>query len=134
MPLLRGGCEPRYRVVMDELCSGGNELGVLLLGDAVAHWHGSRLTLAQARRCAPANNATSLQVAAGALGALVWMLENPRRGVVEAEGIDFRRVLAVAAPYLGELDGVPAPWRPRHGLQWANFRVDTTVHAGASLE
>lgn len=101
-----------FRVMKDVLRSGGNELGVLLLGDRVGHWYGTRLSLAAARRCAPDNNATSLQVAAGVLGGLVWALENPQRGVVEAEDMDAARVLAVAAPYLGELVGIDTPWRP----------------------
>ena len=115
---------PRHgRVLKAEVHGGGNELGVLLLGDQLTHWYGSRLSLARARAIAPDNNATSLQVAAGVLGALVWVLENPRRGVVEAEDMDHRRVLAVAAPYLGELGGVSTPWRPDRGLRFTDFRV-----------
>ncbi|MBL8448090.1 MAG: saccharopine dehydrogenase NADP-binding domain-containing protein, partial [Zoogloeaceae bacterium] len=101
-----------YSVLTNELSEGGIELGVLLLGDRVGHWYGSRLSLAEARRCAPDNNATSLQVAAGVLGALVWALENPRAGVVEAEDLDHHRVMTIARPYLGDLIGIDTPWRP----------------------
>lgn len=112
--LARASCPPdwHYRVMQDELSAGGIDLGVLLLGDRVGHWYGSRLALDAARRCAPDNNATTLQVAAGVLGALVWALEHPQRGVVEAEDMDHRRVLDVAAPYLGELTGIDTAWRP----------------------
>ncbi|MBX3667974.1 MAG: saccharopine dehydrogenase NADP-binding domain-containing protein [Rhodocyclaceae bacterium] len=114
-----------YRILKEELMSGGTDLGVLLLGERVGHWYGSRLTLAQARKCAPDNNAATLQVAAGVLGALVWALENPRRGVVEAEDMDHRRVLAVAAPYLGELAAIETPWRPpgKGPLRFERFLV-----------
>ena len=104
--------QPRMRVMKEDLIDGSNELGVLLLGINRGYWFGSQLSLAQARELAPANNATSLQVAAGLLGGLVWALEHPNAGVVEAEDIDFRRVMAVASPYLGVLSGVHTDWCP----------------------
>jgi homospermidine synthase len=104
--------QPNMRVMKDELKEGSNELGVLLLGFQGGYWFGSRLSLAQARELAPDNNATSLQVAAGVLGGLVWALENPNAGIVEAEDLDFRRVLSVASPYLGVLGGVRTDWCP----------------------
>lgn len=95
-----------------ELTEGYIELGVLLLGSSFGYWFGSTLTLAAARQITPECNATTLQVAAGVLGGLTWALENPARGIVEAEDMDFRRVLSIAAPYLGQLRGVPTDWRP----------------------
>ncbi|MFX8942090.1 hypothetical protein ABTN11_20700, partial [Acinetobacter baumannii] len=51
------------RLLMNEIVSGIDELGVLLLGhDRTAYWYGSRLSVEQARALAPYNNATSLQV------------------------------------------------------------------------
>jgi homospermidine synthase len=49
---------------MDEISSGGiDELGVLLAGHKKnAYWYGSQLTIDEARKLAPHNNATSLQV------------------------------------------------------------------------
>ncbi|MBL8447408.1 MAG: hypothetical protein JNJ44_08375, partial [Zoogloeaceae bacterium] len=44
--------------------------------------------------------------------ALVWALENPRAGVVEAEDLDHHRVMTIARPYLGDLIGIDTPWRP----------------------
>jgi homospermidine synthase len=42
-----------------------DELGILLAGHAKnAYWYGSQLTIEEARRVAPHNNATSLQVRA----------------------------------------------------------------------
>ena len=58
------------RLMMDEIVQGMDELGVLLMGHAKgAYWFGSRLTIEQARRLAPYNNATSLQVTAAVLEA-----------------------------------------------------------------
>jgi homospermidine synthase len=101
------------RLMMDEIVHGMDELGVLLMGHAKgAYWFGSRLTIEQARRLVPYNNATSLQVTAAVLAGLVWAIENPRAGIVEADEIDHERVLEIAGPYLGELVGVYGDWTP----------------------
>ena len=101
------------RLMMDEIVHGMDELGVLLMGHAKgAYWFGSRLTIEQARRLVPCNNATSLQVTAAVLAGLVWAIENPRAGIVEADEIDHERVLEIAGPYLGELVGVYGDWTP----------------------
>jgi homospermidine synthase len=132
--------QTKMRVMKDELKDGGNELGVLLLGIGAGHWFGSRLSLAQARELAPGNNATSLQVAAGVLGGLVWALEHPNAGVVEAEDMDFQRVLAVASPYLGVLGGIHTDWRPvsdtprEAALRFGHFLVEPNSLAGGLPE
>jgi homospermidine synthase len=101
------------RLMMDEIVSGIDELGVLLMGHAKgAFWYGSRLSIEHARALAPHNNATSLQVTAAVLGGMVWALENPRAGIIEADHVDHVRVLDVARPYLGELVGVYSDWTP----------------------
>ncbi|MBV8617144.1 MAG: homospermidine synthase [Acetobacteraceae bacterium] len=105
--------QDRKRLMMDEITEGMDELGVLLLGHARnAYWYGSRLTIAEARRAAPHNNATSLQVTAAVLGGMVWAIENPRAGIVEADDLDHRRILAIARPYLGDLAGAYSDWSP----------------------
>jgi homospermidine synthase len=104
------------RLMMDEIGRGMDELGVLLLGHAKgAYWYGSRLTIEEARRVAPHNNATSLQVTAAVLGGMVWALENPQAGIVEADDIDHARVMEIALPYLGEMAGAYSDWTPLKG-------------------
>jgi len=130
--------QPNKRLMMDEITSGIDELGVLLMGHAKgAYWYGSRLSIEEARRLAPHNNATSLQVTAAVLAGLVWALENPTAGVVEADELDHARVMDIARPYLGEVVGAYSAWTPlegRGGLfpedldtecpwQFRNFRV-----------
>jgi homospermidine synthase len=101
------------RLMMQEITSGIDELGVLLMGHPRgAYWYGSRLSIGQARDLAPHNNATSLQVTAAVLGGLVWAMENPRAGIQEADHMDHARVLAVAEPYLGEMAGAYSDWTP----------------------
>jgi homospermidine synthase len=105
--------QPSQRLMMDEIVAGTDELGVLLMGHAKgAYWYGSRLSIEQARALVPHNNATSLQVTAAVLGGMIWAIENPRAGIVEADQIDHRRVLAVAEPYLGEMVGAYTGWTP----------------------
>ena len=101
------------RVLMDDIQGGMDELGVLLMGHRRgAYWFGSQLNVEEARTLAPYNNATSLQVGAGVLGAIVWACEHPREGVVDPDEMDFARVLEVARPYLGNLVGVYSDWTP----------------------
>jgi homospermidine synthase len=105
--------QSKHRVLMDDIQGGIDELGVLLMGHARGgYWYGSQLSVAEARELAPYNNATTLQVAAGVLGAIVWACENPREGVVDPDDVDFRRVLEVARPYLGKLVGAYTDWNP----------------------
>ena len=101
------------RMMMEDIVGGMDELGVLLMGAAPgAYWYGSQLSIEDTRRLVPHNNATSLQVAAGALGALVWALENPGRGLLEPEDLDHARVLEVAEPYLQPMVGAYTDWTP----------------------
>jgi len=105
--------QPKQRLMMQEITSGIDELGVLLMGhEKGAYWYGSRLSVGEARALAPHNNSTSLQVTAAVLGGLVWAMENPRAGILEADHLDHGRVLAVAEPYLGEMAGAYSDWTP----------------------
>jgi homospermidine synthase len=77
-----------------------------------AYWYGSRLTIEEARRLVPHNNATSLQVTAAVLAGVIWTIENPRLGVVESDEMDHDRILEICRPYLGEVVGVYSDWTP----------------------
>jgi homospermidine synthase len=105
--------QPRQRLMMKEIVRGVDELGVLLMGHRRgAYWYGSRLSIAEARRLAPHNNATSLQVTAAVLAGVIWAMENPNRGIVEPDEIDHVRILQIARPYLGEVIGAYSDWTP----------------------
>jgi len=108
--------QPSRRVLTTELVTGMDELGVLLAGHARnAYWFGSQLSIEDARRHVPHANATTLQVAAGALAAVVSAIRHPRRGVLEADDLDFEECLAIARPYLGRLVGAFTDWTPLQG-------------------
>ena len=101
------------KVIREEIVAGMDELGVLLMGHAKnAYWFGSQLTIEEARSKAPYNSATSLQVAAGVLSGLVWVLNHPNEGIVEPEDMDFEEAIDVALPYLGKLTGTYTDWTP----------------------
>ena len=105
--------QPRKRLMMEEIARGTDELGVLLMGHAKgAYWYGSRLSIEEARRLVPHNNATSLQVTAAVLAGMVWAIENPRAGIVEADELDHARMLGIMRPYLGEVVGEYSDWTP----------------------
>ena len=106
--------QAQSRVLMDDIDDGADELGVLLMGHAKgAYWFGSVLSVHEARKLAPYSNATTLQVTSSILAAIVWAIENPRRGVVDPDEMDFERALEIARPYLGRLVGAYSSWTTR---------------------
>jgi homospermidine synthase len=100
----------------DDIVDGIDELGVLLYGHARnAYWYGSSLSIEETRALAPYQNATGLQVTSAVLAGVVWMLENPDRGIVEADEMDYRRCLEIQRPYLGQVIGRYTDWTPAQG-------------------
>ena len=132
--------QPRsVRIMRDEISSGTDELGLLLMGNKKGvYWYGSRLGIEEARSLVEYNSATSLQVAAGVLSGVIWALNNPRSSIVEPDDIPADDILDVASPYLGEVVGEYGDWTPLHGRetyfdedldrndpwQFKNFRVN----------
>ena len=56
-----------------------------------------------------------MQVTSAVLAGMVWALENPDVGIVEADEMDFRRCLEVQKPYLGPVKGYYTDWTPLEG-------------------
>ena len=103
------------RIMLDDITGGIDELGVLLAGHRKnAYWYGSQLSIEEARKLVPFNSATSLQVTVAVLAGMVWAMENPRRGIVEPDEMDYQRPLGVAMPYLGKVVGAYTDWTPLH--------------------
>lgn len=137
--------QPSQRILMDDIVNGIDELGVLLMGDRFgAYWYGSHLSIHEARKLAPYNSATSLQVAAGVLAGMIWAIQHPQEGVMEPDDLPFEQILAVANDYLGKVVGVYSDWTPLkdRGLlfaepldrsdpwQFSNFRVQGMMGSG----
>src|SRR5262245_38480129 len=74
--------QPLIRIMTDEIISGADILGALVMGHAYRSWWcGSDLDIEESRRLVPHQNATTMQVAISVVAASMWMIENPSRGV-----------------------------------------------------
>lgn len=128
----------RHRILKDDIVSGVDELGVLLMGHPRgAYWYGSQLSIDQARAACPHNSATSLQVTAAVMAGVIWAMRNPDSGIIEPDEMPFREILGLCRPYLGDMVGAYSSWTPlaRRGTlfpedidssdpwQFKNFRV-----------
>jgi homospermidine synthase len=101
------------RIMTDEITSGSDILGALLMGHAYnSWWTGSDLSIEESRRLVPHQNATTMQVAISVVAASLWMIENPERGVCVPDDLPHEFVLKVAKPYLGKWISKPADWTP----------------------
>jgi homospermidine synthase len=109
--------QPRWHILDEnQIVDGIDELGVLIYGHVRnAYWFGSQLSIEETRQLAPYQNATGLQVTSAVLAGIIWMLENPERGIVEADEMDFRRCLQIQRPYLGPVIGRYTDWTPLAG-------------------
>ena len=116
------------RVLKEEITSGVDELGVLLMsGKHGSLWYGSALSIDRARSIAPDNNATSLQVVSSVVGAMRWMLRNPAAGIVESEEIDHVDLFEYTRHYWEPIQCVATYWRPdpkSWRLEFEEFRLD----------
>ena len=105
--------QPNERIMGDEIISGADILGSLLMGHAYnCWWTGSLLTIEESRELVPHQNATTMQVAISAVAASMWMVENPTRGVCVPDDLPHDYVLGVANPYLGKSLSIPSDWTP----------------------
>jgi homospermidine synthase len=103
----------RLRIMTDEITDGMDELGVLLLGHGLnGWWTGSQLDIHESRKLVPGQNATTLQVAAAVLAGVIWMINNPTRGILVPDDLPYREILEVALPYLGQCPSVETDWTP----------------------
>jgi homospermidine synthase len=105
--------QPALRIMADEITSGKDELGVLLMGHGLTSWWtGSQLDIHETRRLAPGQNATTLQVAAAVLAGAIFMIENPSNGILVPDELPFGEILETASPYLGPCPSVQTDWTP----------------------
>jgi homospermidine synthase len=104
--------QAKHRIAKDEIVSGIDELGVLLIGDDFAVWHGSQLDIDTARKLVAGESATSVQVSSALLAGMVWAIENPNEGYTEPEDLPYDYILSIADPYLGKIAFEKTDWRP----------------------
>ncbi|MGI8686569.1 MAG: saccharopine dehydrogenase C-terminal domain-containing protein [Acidimicrobiales bacterium] len=105
--------QPDHRVMGDDITSGRDELGVLLMGHRYqSWWTGSLLDIDESRKLVPHQNATTLQVAASVMAATRWLIEHPNEGVRLPDELPHRQILADAMPYLGPFVSQATAWTP----------------------
>ena len=110
---LRLQLQPRIRIMTDEIISGADILGALVMGHPYQSWWcGSDLDIEESRRLVPHQNATTMQVAISVVAACMWMLENPRRGLCVPDDLPHDYVLDISKPYLGKFISVASDWNP----------------------
>ena len=126
--------QPEQRILNDEIISGRDELGVLLMGHPYkSWWTGSLLSIHEARAILPGQSATTVQVGASIVSAVAWMIDHPNEGVCVPDDLPWETVLGTARKYLGTLHSGPADWDPvssRRDL-FANFS-DEANHVDAT--
>ncbi|HVP18721.1 MAG TPA: saccharopine dehydrogenase C-terminal domain-containing protein [Spirochaetia bacterium] len=109
--------QSKQRIVTDEITSGSDALGALLMGHPFTSWWiGSDLGIEESRRLVPHQNATTMQVAISVVAAVTWMIENPDCGVLLPEDLPHDVILDVARPYLGSFLSMRSDWTPLSDL------------------
>jgi len=105
--------QPNLRIMTDEIIGGEDILGALIMGHAYkAWWTGSILGIEESRRLVRHQNSTTMQVAISVVAAVIWMIENPDRGVLVPDDLPYDYILDIANPYLGETLSIPVDWTP----------------------
>lgn len=110
--------QPKLRIMGDEIIKGEDILGALIMGHKYnSWWTGSILGIDESRRLVPHQNATTIQVAIGVVSAVMWMIENPTRGICVPDILPYDRILRMARPYLGKFVSEPSDWTPFKNYQ-----------------
>ena len=105
--------QPKQRIMNDEIARGEDILGALIMGHKYnSWWTGSVLSIEESRRLIPHQNATTTQVAIGVVSAVMWMIENPQKGLCLPDDLPYDYVLKIAKPYLGKSVSEASDWTP----------------------
>lgn len=120
--------QPKLRIMSDEIISGEDILGVLIMGHKYnSWWTGSILSIEESRRLLPHQNATTMQVAVGVVSATMWMIENPEEGMCVPDDLPYDYILNISKPYLGRFVSEPSDWTPLKNYQ-TFFKENRNAH------
>lgn len=125
--------QSKDRILYNDIISGRDELGCLLLGDfgksrKKGWWIGSLLDINEARQIVNSNqndiNATSIQVASSYISAIIYAIRNPQKGVLMPDDIDYKEILKIALPFWGPVYSgwVDVDWNRVNDMQFESFR------------
>jgi homospermidine synthase len=122
--------QPKQRIMTDEITAGEDILGALIMGHRYnSWWTGSILSIGESRRLIAHQNATTMQVAIGVVAAVMWMMDNPNKGVCIPDDLPYDHVLNISKPYLGRFVSEPSDWTPAK-----NYQVFFKENPGAYLD
>ncbi len=118
--------QEEQRIMSDEIIDGEDQLGVLLMGhDFKSWWCGSLLSIHDARKHVPHQQATTLQVAISVVAAATWMIDHPKSGVCLPDDINHEDILKISVPYISPFISEPVDWTPLANLntQFTKFDI-----------
>tara|TARA_R110002094_G_scaffold66318_4_gene75918 strand:- start:4084 stop:5514 length:1431 start_codon:yes stop_codon:yes gene_type:complete len=102
----RNGWHPDgpVRVMLEEIDQGIDSLGVMAFRNTTRDvvWYGSEVS-AEIASAYKTTNATSLQVIAGLISSILYVMAHPQEGLLEPEDLDTDFILQIAEPYLGHV-------------------------------
>ncbi|MDD5593918.1 MAG: saccharopine dehydrogenase C-terminal domain-containing protein [Candidatus Margulisbacteria bacterium] len=117
--------QEKQRIMSDEIIDGEDQLGVLLMGhDFTAWWCGSLLDIHTARQLVPHQQATTLQVAISVVAASIWMIKNPKRGLLLPDDLDHEEILKIALPFIKPFVSRAVDWTPLKHLNTKFTKFD----------
>lgn len=118
--------QPNFHVLnSNEIISGFDSVGVLLLfKDKKSFWFGSIVTNDYVKKISTNINATTIQVAAGVIGGIHWILGNKNMGVCFPEAINnHQEFITFVKPLLGHIYCGFVDYKPK-----SNKLVDLVVN------
>lgn len=122
--------QPNLRIMSDEITKGEDILGALIMGHKYnSWWTGSILSIEESRKLVPHQNATTMQVAIGVVSAVMWMIENPHKGICVPDDLPHDYILDIAKPYLGKLVSQAYDWTP-----FKNYQIFFKENPKAALD
>lgn len=130
LEMLNWELHKNQRIMNDEITSGDDRLGVLLMGHPYkSWWTGSLLNIEDSRKLIPGQSATTVQVSSAVYAAVAWAMKNPNAGLLVPDELPWREVLGYAEKYWGGIRSEAADWDPlvnRRDLfeGWNDKKVD----------
>ncbi|MFA0970139.1 saccharopine dehydrogenase NADP-binding domain-containing protein [Pseudomonas amygdali] len=126
------------RVIKEDVVAGLDELGVFIIsGIHGGYWLGSNLSIGRTRKIAEHNNATSLQVVSSILAAMKWAAENPNRGIVESDELDWEFLYEHTKYFWEPIVSKFVNWLPcSEGTdhRFSDYLVNTPVEQSGAME
>ena len=120
--------QEKMRIMSDEIISGEDQLGVLLMGhDFKSWWCGSLLDIHTSRKMVPHQQATTMQVACSVVSAAIWMIKNPRRGFLLPDDLDHEEILKISMPYIKPFVSKAVDWTPLKNLNTKFTKFDLAL-------